>query len=65
MHQAIMETIDFLQEKEGYNFFQAYGLASMAVDFHITQDVDKTNGIHGMIPKRLFVNDGNPYWYRP
>jgi len=65
MHQAIMETIDFLQEKEGYNFFQAYGLASMAVDFHITQDVDKTNGIHGMIPKRLFVNEGNPYWYRP
>jgi len=65
MHQAILETIDFLKEKEGYDFFQAYALSSIAVDFHVTQDVDKTNGIHGMIPKRLFIKDPNPYWYRP
>ncbi len=65
MHQAILETIDFLKEKEGYDFFAAYALSSIGVDFHITQDVDKTNGIHGMIPKRLFIKDANPYWYRP
>jgi len=65
MHQAILETIDFLKEKQGYDFFQAYALASIGVDFHVTQDVDKTNGIHGMIPKRLFIHDTNTYWYRP
>lgn len=65
MHQATLETIDFLKEKEGYDFFQAYALTSIGVDFHVTQDVDKTNGIHGMIPKKLFVNDSSPYWYRP
>jgi acetamidase/formamidase len=65
MHQAILETIDFLKEKEGYDFFSAYALTSIAVDFHVTQVVDSTLGIHGMIPKRLFIKDGNPYWYRP
>jgi acetamidase/formamidase len=65
MHQAILETIDFLKEKEGYDFFQAYALASIGVDFHVTQVVDSTLGIHGMIPKRLFIKDANPYWYRP
>jgi acetamidase/formamidase len=65
MHQAILETIDFLKKKQGYDFFQAYALTSIAVDFHVTQDVDKTNGIHGMIPKKLFIHDTNTYWYRP
>jgi acetamidase/formamidase len=65
MHQAIIETIDFLKEKQGYDFFDAYALSSIAVDFHVTQVVDGTQGVHGMIPKRLFVNDTNQYWYRP
>jgi acetamidase/formamidase len=65
MHQAIMETIDFLKEKQGYDFFDAYALSSVGVDFHVTQDVNKTNGIHSMVPKRLFINDPNKYWYHP
>ncbi len=65
MHEAIMETIDFLKEKEGYDYFQAYALTSIGIDFHVTQDVNKTNGIHSMIPKRLFIHDTNNYWYRP
>lgn len=65
MHQAVLETIDFLKQKMGYDFFQAYALTSIGIDFHVTQDVDKTNGIHAMIPKRLFIHDTNTYWYRP
>jgi acetamidase/formamidase len=65
MRQAILETISVLKEKEGYDFFQAYALASIGVDFHVTQVVDGTQGVHGMIPKRLFVRDRHPYWYRP
>lgn len=64
MHQAILETIAFLQEKQSYDFFQAYALASIAVNFRVTQVVDATLGVHGMIPKKIFVNDANPYWYR-
>jgi len=64
MHMAIMETIDFLKEKQGYDFFKAYTLASIGVDFRVTQVVDKTQGIHGMIPKKIFLKDSDHYWYR-
>jgi acetamidase/formamidase len=64
MHQAILETIAFLQEKQSYDFFQAYALTSIGVNFRVTQVVDQTLGIHAMIPKNLFIHDANPYWYR-
>jgi acetamidase/formamidase len=64
MRMAALETIDFLKEKQGYDFFQAYALSSIGIDFRVTQIVDGTQGIHGMIPKKLFINDPNPYWYR-
>ena len=31
---------------------------------HLTT-VDGTKGVHAMIPKKLFVNDKNDYWYEP
>ncbi len=65
MRMAMIETVDFLKEKQGYDFHHAYTLTSIAVDFRVTQVVDKTLGIHGMIPKKLFVKDANPYWFRP
>lgn len=65
MRMAIVETIDFLKEKKEYDFFQAYTLSSIAVDFRVTQVVDGTQGVHAMIPKKIFIKDGNPYWYRP
>jgi len=27
----------------------------IAVDYHVTQVVDGTKGIHGMIPKAIFI----------
>ena len=65
MRMAILETIDFLKEKEGYDFFRAYALTSIGIDFRVTQVVDGTQGIHGMIAKKLFIKDANTYWYRP
>jgi acetamidase/formamidase len=65
MRAAMIETVEFLKEKQGYDFHHAYTLSSIAVDFRVTQVVDKTLGIHAMIAKRLFIKDPNPYWYRP
>jgi acetamidase/formamidase len=65
LRNAMVATMDFLKEKQGYDFFHAYTLASAGIDFHVTQAVDKTLGIHAMIPKRLFVKDAATYWYRP
>lgn len=64
MTNAMMNTLAFLKEKQGYDLMQAYTLCSAAVDFHVTQAVDKTLGIHGKIAKKLFVNDKDNYWYR-
>jgi len=64
MKNAMLNTLDFLKEKQGYDQMQAYTLCSAAVDFHVTQVVDKTLGIHSKIAKKLFVNDKDNYWYR-
>jgi acetamidase/formamidase len=66
MRMAIMQTLDFLREKKGLDFFDALSLGSVAVDFEVTQVVDGTKGIHSMVPKSIF-KDGSAaaYWYDP
>jgi len=62
MRQAITETIDCIGEINGYGFLKAFTLASIGVDFHVTQVVDGTQGIHGMIPKAMFREKKFEYW---
>lgn len=50
-----IETVDFLMKEKGLSREEAYALASVAVDFDITQLVDGTKGVHAMIPKNIFV----------
>ena len=52
---AIREAIDFLVEEKHLSRDDAYMLASVAVDFNITQLVDGNKGVHAMIPKSIFV----------
>jgi acetamidase/formamidase len=54
---ALRSTIDFLHRKAGLSRDRAYSLASLAVDFRVTQMVDVNNGIHAMIPKSIFAPD--------
>jgi acetamidase/formamidase len=54
---ALRNTLDFLERKAGLTRMDAYGLASMAVSFRVTQVVDANKGVHGMIPKSLFADD--------
>jgi acetamidase/formamidase len=51
---AVREAIDFLVTHKGLSPDDAYMLTSIAVDFSITQVVDGTLGVHGMIPKAIF-----------
>jgi len=51
---AVHETLDFLVNEKKLSREDAYMLASVAVDFEITQLVDGTKGVHGMIPKSIF-----------
>jgi acetamidase/formamidase len=54
MKLAAREAIDFLTTEKQLSPDQAYMLTSVAVDFHVTQVVDGTKGVHGMIPKEIF-----------
>ncbi|HUC61843.1 MAG TPA: acetamidase/formamidase family protein [Alphaproteobacteria bacterium] len=54
MRIAVRETIDFLVATQGLSEADAYALASVAVDFEVTQVVDQVKGIHAMIPKAIF-----------
>ncbi len=51
---CVHETLDFLVNVKKMTREDAYQLASIAVDFDITQLVDGTKGVHGMIPKAIF-----------
>jgi len=51
---AVREAIEFLVSEKGLTREDAYMLSSVAVDFHITQLVDGTKGVHGLIPKSIF-----------
>ena len=55
MKIAVRETIEFITVKFPHlTREEAYMIASVAVDYHVTQVVDGTKGIHGMIPKSIF-----------
>jgi acetamidase/formamidase len=56
MKMAVRETIGFITERfPKLSRDEAYMIASVAVDYHVTQVVDGTKGIHGMIPKAIFA----------
>jgi acetamidase/formamidase len=56
MKIATRETIDFITKRFPHlTREEAYMIASVAVDYNVTQVVDGTKGIHGMIPKAIFT----------
>ncbi|MEM0938808.1 MAG: acetamidase/formamidase family protein [Bacteroidota bacterium] len=63
MEQALYESVMFIHEKMGFSYEEAMSISSTAVDFEITQIVDRTEGVHGMIPKSIFKNQNFDYWY--
>jgi acetamidase/formamidase len=65
MQMAYDQTVEWLKEMKGFDQFTTTPLASIAIDYRITQIVDGTKGVHAMIPKSLFVNDKKDYWYHP
>jgi acetamidase/formamidase len=66
MQQAVDETVSYINDITGWTGTEkALPLASISVDFHVTQIVDFTKGIHGKIPKSIFKDNKNTYWYKP
>jgi acetamidase/formamidase len=54
MEIALKDMIDYLVTTKNLSRMDAYTLCSVGVDFHVTQTVNTSKGIHGMLPKSLF-----------
>jgi acetamidase/formamidase len=54
LRKAVRDAIDFLVSEKHLTRDEAYQLCSVGVDFNVTQAVDGTKGVHGMIPKSIF-----------
>jgi len=61
---TVDQSVRFLMRERGMEEMEAYRLASIAVDFRITQLVDGFVGVHAMIPKGIFSDgrSGAPLW---
>ena len=53
--QATWEVVDFLVDKKGLTPDRALSLASIAVDFRVSEVVDLTQVVTGFIPKSIFL----------
>ena len=58
MKDATRQTVQFLNEKLGMDRASAMAYASAAVDFQVTQVVDRVKGVNGMIRKSDFAARG-------
>jgi len=59
---AVQRAVEVLQTFAGVDVGEAYALASLVVDFEVTQLVDGVKGIHGCIPKSLFTPTAEAWW---
>jgi acetamidase/formamidase len=55
MRRAVVNALDFLQNDLGMERSVAYAYLSAAADFEVSQVVDRTTGIHGVIQKSHFA----------
>ena len=55
MRQATWEVVDFLVKEKGLTPEKALSLASIAVDFRVSEVVDLTQLVTGYIPKDIFL----------
>ena len=51
MKMAVRESISFLAKQFGMDRKLVYAYLSAAVDYEVSQVVDKTKGVHGLVPK--------------
>ena len=54
MRRAVVNALDFLEDELDMDRAVAYAYLSAAADFTVSQVVDRTVGVHGVIPKSHF-----------
>lgn len=59
MRRAVVNALDFLEDDLGMDRAVAYAYLSAAADFEVSQVVDRTVGVHGVIRKGHFRRTGH------
>jgi len=59
MRRAVVNALDFLEHDQGMDRAVAYAYLSAAADFTVTQVVDRTVGVHGLLQKAHFTDGGH------
>ena len=54
LRKAVVAVVEYLVAEQGLTRSQAFSLASIAVDFHVSEAVDLTQVVTGFVPKSLF-----------
>jgi acetamidase/formamidase len=57
MRMATLEAVNFLVKEKGMTPQKAFSLASLAVDFRVSEAVDDRQNVSGYIPKSLFTGN--------
>lgn len=60
MRIAVERTVDFLVTTQGMTVPKAYSFASIAVNYHNAEVVDRTQVVTGYVPKDVFVGRRRP-----
>ncbi len=55
MRRAVASAVEFLVQEKGLTPAKALSLASIAVDFRVSEAVDLTQVVTGHIPKDIFI----------
>ncbi|MGI5286757.1 acetamidase/formamidase family protein [Nonomuraea polychroma] len=55
MRRAVVNALDFLEHDQGMDRAVAYAYLSAAANFEVSQVVDRTTGVHGVIAKEHFT----------
>ena len=64
LKNAVQEAVDFLMQEKGLDARAAYALASIAVDFRVSEAVNLVQVVYGMIPKNIFKQK-QEFWFKP
>jgi acetamidase/formamidase len=63
MRSATQQCVEFLQKKEGLDFYDAYALTSMTVDFTVARALLPAQMVYALVPKHIFKGKSD-YWYK-
>jgi acetamidase/formamidase len=63
VRQATLQAVQFLQEKEKLDFYDAYALVSLTTDFTVARALVPSQMVYAMVPKSIF-KEKTDYWYK-